>query len=179
MSKLYKTSIVKGNNIYFNEKMSFAEDCDFMLRYFSHIGSIAFIDNSDYIYRLTPNSLSHRQLSYETELYCLNEMVKRYNDIHSLYTDYDLNEYKASIMQYFLRSVSSANRSNVSFKECLYNLSHVYNLFRNFYINDEYRIYRPYCRNEMLIYNLFTKKYLYATILYCKDMYPILKRFKA
>ena len=179
VSKLYKTSIVKDNNIYFNEKMSFAEDCDFMLRYFSHIESIAFIDNSDYIYRLTPNSLSHRQLSYETELYCLNEMVKRYNDIHSLYTDSDLNEYKASVMQYFLRTVSSANRSDLTFKESLYNMNHVYELFRKFYLNEEYRIYRPYCRNEMLIYNLFAKNHLCAVILYCKYMYPVLKRLKS
>lgn len=179
VSKLYKASIVKDNNIYFNENMSFAEDCDFMLRYFSHIRSIAFIENSDYVYRLTPNSLSHRQLSYETELYCLNEMVKRYNDIHRLYTDSNLNEYKASVMQYFLRTVRSANRSNITFKECLYNMNKIYELFVKFYLNEEYRIYRPYCRNEMLIYNLFTKKHLCATILYCKYMYTIFKRLKA
>ena len=79
ISKLYKVSILNKHAIFFNEKMHYAEDCDFMLKYIRHIDSLRFISEVDYIYRLLPTSLSHRQLSVKSEEVCLLELLERYD----------------------------------------------------------------------------------------------------
>lgn len=47
-SKLYKTSIIKNHNIYFDEKMSLGEDRTFILQYLSNINNLMVIDSCDY-----------------------------------------------------------------------------------------------------------------------------------
>lgn len=176
VSKLYKTRIIRENGIFFNEKMLFAEDCDFMLRYYSHIDSIIFTGYTDYIYRLLPDSLSHRKLSYETESYCLNEMILRYRDLKNRFGKANLDEYKSSIMQYFLRATDSAIRDDARFLCSLSKLRCLYDVFKSFYADKEYRLYKPYCRHEMLMYVFFVNKHLLCMILYSKYFYPLLKK---
>lgn len=58
---LYKTSIIKKNNIWFNENYQICEDVDFVFKYAKCINKV-FIDNSKfYYYRLRPRSLTKTQ----------------------------------------------------------------------------------------------------------------------
>lgn len=68
--KLFKTSIIKDNNLRFTEGISFAEDKEFVARYISHCRSVIVSDYCGYFYRCdVEGSLSKRihKERYETE----------------------------------------------------------------------------------------------------------------
>lgn len=48
--KLYKTDIIKGNNILFDEKYKLGEDTLFNFHYYNHVDSMAIINHSGYIF---------------------------------------------------------------------------------------------------------------------------------
>lgn len=59
VSKLYRASIIKDNNIFFNESLSYGEDRDFNLRYIQNIRTAKSISDCGYLYRKEiSNSLS-------------------------------------------------------------------------------------------------------------------------
>lgn len=49
---LFKSNIIKNNNIYFNESLKYSEDCDFALRYCKYISSIKILSCQNYHYIL-------------------------------------------------------------------------------------------------------------------------------
>lgn len=49
---LFKSSIIKNNNIYFNESLKYSEDCDFALRYCRYVNSIKILPCQNYHYIL-------------------------------------------------------------------------------------------------------------------------------
>lgn len=59
-SKLYKTSIIKKHNIFFDEKISLGEDRIFILQYLSKIKNLMVIDSCDYSIM---SSIDHQSLS--------------------------------------------------------------------------------------------------------------------
>ena len=66
VSKLYKTEIIKTNNIRFNNSISYAEDREFNLQYIQHINNAYTINNSDYYYRKNViSSLSNQKYDYK------------------------------------------------------------------------------------------------------------------
>jgi len=57
-TKLYSSSIIKLNKLYFDNNLSLMEDCKFNYSYFKYISSVFAIPKSYYNYRLGHNSLS-------------------------------------------------------------------------------------------------------------------------
>ena len=65
VSKLYKREIIKKNNLQFDNSKSFAEDTLFNLDYLSWCNNeILIINQRNYYYRATPNSLSSQKLNF-------------------------------------------------------------------------------------------------------------------
>ena len=153
-AKLYKSRILKDNNIFFNPNLHFAEDCDFMLRYFIHINAITFIDSVDYIYCIRQESLSHRRLPYSTEAACLHEMILRYKEIAIKYNEASLGVYKSSVLQYYIRSLQALQFSKNNFFTKYKLTRDLVKSCKNFYSKEEYSLYRPYCRHEKYLYRL-------------------------
>lgn len=52
---LFKSSIIKNNNIYFNESLKYSEDCDFALRYCKYVSSIKILSCQNYHYIMPAN----------------------------------------------------------------------------------------------------------------------------
>lgn len=56
--KLYRMDIVRDNGLRFDPEITYEEDCDFNLRYYEHIGSVAAVSDVLYRYRQSDTSLS-------------------------------------------------------------------------------------------------------------------------
>ena len=128
VSKLYRTSIIKDNNIFFNEGLSYGEDRDFNLRYIQNIRTAKSISYCGYFYRKEiSNSLScdknylklldvdlaywinlQRFLndnncdSILTEKYLINRLFNFYNDrfVQVTYTNISFSELSNIIRGY-------------------------------------------------------------------------------
>ena len=78
VGKLYRKEIIDSNQIYFNNKVSIAEDCLFMINYIiacskNRGSNIVFIHQCNYNYIIRKGSLSNSISSYEEERYNFNE----------------------------------------------------------------------------------------------------------
>ncbi|MCR4944014.1 MAG: glycosyltransferase family 2 protein [Clostridium sp.] len=126
--KLYKSEIIKNNNIKFDIKISVAEDGAFNMDYYRNINSIQCLNFSAYLYRLRPGSLIHSvSLPSKGE-----ESYKHYCDfIKYMCTSFKVNieDYK-TLSSFFINmgainkiaAVSiDKNRSNEEIKEVLNN----------------------------------------------------------
>ncbi len=78
-TKLIKSTIVKGNNIRFNEELKLAEDLDFFIQYYKHCKQFKFIDECGYFYSQpsekslkSSNEVNYIQL---IEIYCSLEKL--------------------------------------------------------------------------------------------------------
>ena len=94
--KLFKTSIIKENNLFFNENLIFAEDSDFTLRYTKYCESIVFLPELLYHYILSKNSVM-RTFSADKVYQYTHSMVEtkkaienEQDDIKSAYNKYVL-----------------------------------------------------------------------------------------
>lgn len=153
-AKLYNNKILKTCNIRFNPVLHFAEDCDFMLRYITQIKSITFIDAADYTYCIRKESLSHRRLSYSTEIVCLYEMILRYNDLEVLYGNFSLVKYKSSIIQYYIRTLRAISISDLRLYEKYKLTKKILLSCKDFYTKTEFFYYQPYCRYERYLHQI-------------------------
>lgn len=81
--KLFKLEYIKNNNIRFNEKISFGEDFDFVLKYLRIIsGTVKLVDECHYINRIEQESLSRKDLP---DIW--NQLLIVYNTIKESYDD--------------------------------------------------------------------------------------------
>lgn len=84
LSKLFKSEIIKSNNIRFNEKISFCEDVLFNLNYFSYAKTAYFIDK--FLYSVNPSEFSLTTIYKENQLLALLEVrdlsLKLFNSKH-------------------------------------------------------------------------------------------------
>lgn len=88
-SKLFLRSVIKENRLWFDEKMTLAEDLAFTLDYISFIESIVFSEETGYLYRRHNESLTHSKVikPYQQQLNIfihLYNSVNRYSDKHNL-----------------------------------------------------------------------------------------------
>jgi len=87
--KLFKTQIIKNNNLQFNEQLSIHEDHIFVFQYFSHINSLYITNTSGYHYIIFDDSgrkLSSKLKKYEelilatnTFALSINQLKKKWN----------------------------------------------------------------------------------------------------
>jgi len=93
VSKLYKTSIIKGNNIFFDEGLSYGEDRDFNLRYLKNIRTVKSISYCGYFYRKKiSNSLSCNKdylklLNIDLKYWCNLKMFFKENNCDAITTE--------------------------------------------------------------------------------------------
>lgn len=58
VNKIFKTEIIKNNNIYFDTKISMCEDLLFVFEYLKHVEEVKCISNANYYYRIFNQSAS-------------------------------------------------------------------------------------------------------------------------
>lgn len=157
-AKLFKTDIIKTNNISFNEKMTKYEDLDFLFKYMHYIDKLINLRSPIYNYLVLGSSLSHgfNKNIFELTKASLNELEKT---VHKYYSDVmiestrikKINEINSVFKQYIL---NSNNKMKIS--EKLHYLSII--------LNDSYFLQNSLLREDMMtkkekiIYFLIRKK---------------------
>lgn len=98
-NKIYKLKIIKKNKIYFEEKISIAEDEKFNLDYINHCNKIKVIEEPLYKYKITPNGLGFKfnPKSNKVKLQIVHQIEKIFEQ-HNYDKKYVFESY---IIQYF------------------------------------------------------------------------------
>lgn len=83
--KLFKTEIIKNNNIKFDTTLHYMEDALFLIKYLTHCANISGLDKMVYNVRINENSLcrstefmERRRLESEKAKACINEVISSY-----------------------------------------------------------------------------------------------------
>lgn len=105
-AKVYQSSIIRSNNISFNEEMSFREDLIFMLDYIAHIEILIFDPTANYCYTIdnTKNSLSNTTASFNNEIIFFDyskQMANSYINKFKLSSETQLILYKMVYASFF------------------------------------------------------------------------------
>ncbi|MFV0145122.1 glycosyltransferase family 2 protein [Empedobacter falsenii] len=115
--KFYNLSIIKTNNIRFDDKIHFSEDLLFFLEYLLYQDSIYFLKDAKYHYIVTGDSLSNKYHTFSSEILCYNRMKYLVNLLY-LNTDFSfmLIELNKSIGHFLTRSLESMYRPSTKLR---------------------------------------------------------------
>ena len=100
-NKIFKSEIVKQNKIHFDETMSIAEDCKFVLDYLKFCHSISYLNQVLYNYTITDNGLGfkYRNDKNEIKLQLIDNIKNMYehanNNMEYVYKSYIKQLYAA------------------------------------------------------------------------------------
>lgn len=81
-SKFIKSSIIKENNLRFNNDLVLGEDLEFFIRYYSYCNQFRLINDCDYFY--LQNVSQNLKVDYKKQLYIQKQIEKVLNDCKAL-----------------------------------------------------------------------------------------------
>ena len=101
-SAIYRTSLIKNNNIKFPLGIYYNEDTTFIMLAASKVKEIKVVDNAKYFYRNVPSSLSRQGFAQLTDKF-YNSLIPQFEYLKSSNLSY---ENKAIVARYILRSIN-------------------------------------------------------------------------
>lgn len=107
---IFKTEIIKSNDISFNETLRYSEDSDFIFKYLNHIKYIRFCNIIAYNYVIRNDSAIHQKFTQvwaESNLIALIDILK-YGNKNKFIVDYYLRSYFSLIQKAKLISSNTA-----------------------------------------------------------------------
>ena len=108
-NKLFKTDIIKSNNLLLNESISFREDEEFVLRYFCYITKVNSISYSCYYYdnKSDLSNIGCRKDNFLLSLNCYKTIIElKQNYIKNYY----LREFTNSLFDSYKKNIDVLNR---------------------------------------------------------------------
>lgn len=165
-SYVFKSDIIKDNNLYFLTNLDYAEDWEFILKYYLYVNKMLILEDCLYSQVMRPGSATNRELG-EKYIGDNFEMYRRVMSISSNYPKYIRNFYKRRI-----KDINMWMVNNVLFKNKP--------LLSRYKVECEklYRVYKPLTFSIMLWAPLFLKKrsYEFICMLYNKaNKYPFIQ----
>ena len=165
-SYVFKSDIIKDNKLYFLTNLDYAEDWEFILKYYLYVNKMQILKDCLYSQVMRPGSATNRELG---EKYISDnfEMYRRVMSISSNYPKYIRNFYKRRI-----KDINMWMVNNVLFKNKP--------LLSRYKAECEklYRVYKPLTFSIMLWTPLFLGKnsYKFICMLYNKaNKYPFIQ----
>lgn len=181
-AKIFKTSIIHTSRVSFDEKMSYAEDLEFMMQVFKYVGRIGFYSGVNYFAQnINPNSLSKRY--HDNIEYVLEKNKNALLDVFRTYPEYEDIYFQKSIGIQFYNLIAFSdnlfrNGSPYSFwqsRKCIkHKLKEVGDKVE---FNIPQQRFLPKKNMDKIYYNVIKTKFalLIALLFYCKN---IVKRLK-
>lgn len=153
-SKVFSSSIIKKNNIYFKDDLNYAEDSEFVLRYIKNINSFKILNYTLYNYVLSNESAMRSYNSKRIEEYhkSLNYTMKEYSN----------SKYKNSLSKYILVHLNIIMVHDIFIYRKNNNIKKDISKFKKIYKNSIYdyhlkNIKLIECLNKELIPEFFLK----------------------
>lgn len=165
-SYVFKSDIIKDNKLHFLTNLDYAEDWEFILKYYLYVNKMLILEDCLYSQVMRPGSATNRELG-EKYIGDNFEMYRRVMSISSNYPKYIRNFYKRRI-----KDINMWMVNNVLFKNKP--------LLSRYKVECEklYRVYKPLTFSIMLWAPLFLKKrsYEFICMLYNKaNKYPFIQ----
>lgn len=124
--KLFRKSVLDGNQIRFSTEIIYAEDFDFLLRYLKCAHLIITSESINYIYLMHSGSVSSRIYPFLKELSGMRRLENSFSEICNICTSESfLKSRKQSISNYFSRLILSNYKNSYSRKVRTNNLSSI------------------------------------------------------
>ena len=133
-NKLFKSNIIKNNNLQFNETLKIGEDIDFVFEYLKYCKNIIYVNKKLYYYNKNTNNTVTNIENYKFCLASWENMFKKYRTLKK-YKSMDLINYyylkKCYEMSYYNLNINTnnklyfSNKFNLTFKLRLF-------LYKNF-----------------------------------------------
>lgn len=98
--KLFSRKIITNNNLFFDDKISFGEDCVFVITYLQYVNSLYLSRTDKYCYRETGDGLSKKTGKLEEEHYLFTTIS---DTIKKLYLIHKLQYVEKNIISYSIR----------------------------------------------------------------------------
>ena len=154
--KLFRTEVIKSNDIVFNKEILLAEDLDFLLRFLVYCNGIKVSSKNNYIYREVDGSASAHLYEFETELLGLQHLGGSWKNLIKKYPNKQLyNIYGSSIAYLVYRCIFSIYKG----KNLLPALDRINSYKR---IDKEYRkLYKRYRKPQTLLLKLVKRLFDY------------------
>lgn len=167
--KLYKTQIIKDNNMRFNENLTINEDHIFVFQYFLHINSLYIMNTAGYHYTVFDNS--GRKLSGKVNKYIeLKAAAEHFNIIiNQLKTKWNISDEKYDILynSFVMSKRFSALRSLVLLKEKKYFKDELEFWNNNSYITNN--------KKELVILLILRSKFIFGKYQLCYIIYDLIR----
>lgn len=165
-SYVFKSDIIKDNKLHFLTNLDYAEDWEFILKYYLYVNKMLILEDCLYSQVMRPGSATNRELG-EKYIGDNFEMYRRVTSISSNYPKYIRNFYKRRI-----KDINMWMVNNVLFKNKP--------LLSRYKAECEklYRVYKPLTFSIMLWTPLFLGKnsYKFICMLYNKaNKYPFIQ----
>lgn len=168
--KLYKTQIIKENELRFNENLNINEDHIFVFQYFSYINTLYITNTAGYHYTVFDNS--GRKLSSKINSYIeLKAASEQFNSIINqlkILWNISQEEYKSLYNIFVTSKRLSAFRSLILLKEKKYFKDEVNYWNKNSYIGCN--------RKDKIILYILRSKYLICKFNLCYTLYSLIKQ---
>lgn len=167
--KLYRTQIIRENNLRFNENLTINEDHIFVFQYFLHISSLYITNTAGYHYTVFDNS--GRKLSGKINSYTeLKTASEHFNIIiNQLRSEWDLSDEKYDILynSFVMSKRLSALRSLILLKEKKYFKDELGFWNNNSYIANN--------KKEFIILLILRTKFLLGKYHLCYIIYNLIR----
>lgn len=161
--KIYKTKIIKDNNIRFNEAISLGEDTIFVLEYLKYIQELKFIKESLFFINETEGSLSRRnRLDIFENIMLIYDKAK---EVLEYRNEYEFNK----IALFYMRNIKICVNTAVAFKWKRKEYKELCNKIRNmedFKNIDLKEIYLN--RFDNIIFSLLKNNHIYLLKIFLK-----------
>lgn len=115
-AKIYRTDIIKKNNLSFLTDVKIGEDVIFLLEYLKYINSYIYINEHFYYYRKNPQSAMNKKISF-SRIYDLEKSYCKRIEIAKLYVQSD-NSIFQSINCYYFQNMLYLIRNKLDDDEC-------------------------------------------------------------
>lgn len=114
--KIFLTSIIRNNNIFFPVDVHMGEDMIFFVKYMNCVNSAALVASNEYHVRSHEGSLSTKYYSYESERKCFDiwhsEISIFVTDIHYSETEKEKAVWKTRTLGTYLRTIECLYKAN-------------------------------------------------------------------
>lgn len=130
--KLFVANIVKSYNIYFDKKLKYAEDTEFLYQYLIHTNRVSFVSEALYHH---PIYLDYKKIDH----YQLNDVEYTWKNHFIIYNQFEkmfkatgaFNDYKTKIYSKLIGEIRGLLHSNFRYRAKLVD---VYSNFKKYYI---------------------------------------------
>lgn len=157
-SYVFKNDIIKKNKLSFSTNLNYAEDWEFILKYYLHVNKMMILEDCLYRQVMRPGSATNRELGYKY----ISDNFEMYCSIMSLSSDYP-----RYIRNFYKRRIKDINIWMVN--NVLYKNKKLFSVYKD-KLCKLYGVYKPLFFSIVLWTPLFLKKknYEFICMLYNK-----------